>query len=147
MKPYVKAGLSMDPKLEMTRQWIMRADDDLRLAELIMGDSEPVYWGAPFHAHQCAEKALKGVLTFHDIRAGKTHDIENLLRLSSPVVEGLEKLEAQAKTLSSYAVDARYPAPHGKVNKNEAIEAIETARKIFECVLNSLPDLTKLPQE
>ncbi len=25
----------MDAKLEMTRQWIMRADDDLRLVELI----------------------------------------------------------------------------------------------------------------
>ncbi len=35
----------MEPKLEMTRQWIMRGDDDLRLAELIMSDSEPVYWG------------------------------------------------------------------------------------------------------
>ena len=31
----------MDAKLEMTRQWIMRADDDLRLAELVMRESEP----------------------------------------------------------------------------------------------------------
>ncbi len=61
----------MDPKLEMTRQWIMRADDDLRLAEFIMSDSEPVYWGAAFHAQQCAEKALKGLLTFHDVRTCK----------------------------------------------------------------------------
>ena len=37
------AGWSMDPKLEMTKQWIMRADDDLRLAELIQKDNEPVY--------------------------------------------------------------------------------------------------------
>ena len=30
----------MEPKLELTKQWIMRADDDLRLAELIdiLGD-------------------------------------------------------------------------------------------------------------
>ncbi len=48
----------MEPKLEMTRQWIMRADDDLRLAELIMSDSEPVYWGAAFHCQQAAEKVL-----------------------------------------------------------------------------------------
>lgn len=26
----------MEPKLEMTGQWIMRADDDLRLVELIL---------------------------------------------------------------------------------------------------------------
>lgn len=33
----------MDPKLDMTRQWIMRADDDLRLAELIQKDNDPAY--------------------------------------------------------------------------------------------------------
>ena len=68
-------GWSMDAKLEMTRQWIMRADDDLRLAELIQKDNDPIYWAIAFHAQQCAEKVLKGVLTFHDIRAGKTHNI------------------------------------------------------------------------
>jgi len=137
----------MDPKLEMTRQWIMRADDDLRLAELIQKDNDPAYWAIAFHAQQCAEKALKGALTFHDIRAGKTHNIESLLKLSSPLVNGLEKLDEQAKTLSVYAVDSRYPVPHGDISSNEAIEAIETARKIFECVLNALPDLEDLPQE
>ena len=136
-------GWSMNPKLEMTKQWIMRADDDLRLAKLILKDNDPAYWAIAFHAQQCAEKALKGVLTFHDIRAGKTHNIENLLRLSSPVVDGLEKLKEQAKTLSTYGVDSRYPVPHGDVSNNEAIEAVETAKKIFECVLNSLPDLSQ----
>ena len=137
----------MDPKLEMTKQWIMRAEDDLRLAELIQKDNDPAHWAIAFHAQQCAEKALKGALTFHDIRAGKTHNIESLLKLSSPVVDGLEKLNEQAKTLSVYAVDSRYPVPHGDISNNEAIEAIETARKIFECVLNALPDLENLPQE
>jgi len=86
----------MDPKLEMTRQWIMRADDDLRLAELIMSDSEPVYWAVAFHAQQCAEKALKGLLTFHDVRAGKTHDIGNLLKLSVSVLGDLEQFKDRA---------------------------------------------------
>jgi HEPN domain-containing protein len=137
----------MDPKLEMTKQWIMRADDDLRLAELIQKDSDPIYWAIAFHAQQCAEKALKGALTFHDIRAGKTHNIENLLRLSSPIVDGLEKLKEQAKTLSTYAVDSRYPVPHGDASKEEAAKAVGTARSIYEFVLKSLPDLEKLPQE
>lgn len=137
------AGWSMDPKLEITQQWIMRAEDDLRLAELIQKDDDPIYWAIAFHTQQCAEKALKGLLTFHDIRAGKTHNIENLLRLSSPVVDGLEKFIEQAKILSTYAVDSRYPVSHGEVSNNEAIEAIETARKIFECVLNSLPEFTE----
>ena len=147
MRFFAMTGWSMEPKIEMTRQWIMRADDDLRLAELIQKDNDPAYWAIAFHAQQCAEKALKGVLTFHDIRAGKTHNIENLLKLSSHIVDGLEKLSEQAKTLSVYSVDSRYPVPHGDISKNEAIEAVETARKIFECVIKALPDLGKLPQE
>ncbi len=140
-------GWSMEAKLEMTRQWIMRADDDLRLAELIQKDNDPIYWAIAFHAQQCVEKALKGILTFHDIRAGKTHNIENLLRLSSPVVDGLEKFTEQAKTLSVYAVDSRYPVPHGDVSKGEATKAIDTARSIYEFIINALPDISKPPQE
>jgi len=129
----------MDPKLEMTRQWIMRADDDLRLAELIMGDSEPVYWAAAFHAQQCAEKILKGLLTFHDVRAGKTHDIGNLLKISISVLGDLEQFKEQAGVLTTYAVDSRYPVPHGNVSKEEAAKAMETARSIFEFVIDALP--------
>ncbi|MBC8469435.1 MAG: HEPN domain-containing protein [Planctomycetes bacterium] len=135
----------MDPKLEMTRQWIMRADDDLRLAELIMGDSEPVYWAAAFHAQQCAEKILKGLLTFHDVRAGKTHDIGNLLKISVSVLDGLEQFKDRAGVLTTYAVDSRYPVPHGNVSKEEAAKAMETARSIFEFVIEALPNLEKLP--
>ena len=80
----------MDPKTEMTGRWITLADDDLRLSGLVMSDSQPVYWAAAFHAQQCAEKALRDLLTFHDIRAGRTHDIGNLLKLSLPVLAGLE---------------------------------------------------------
>ena len=137
----------MDPKTEMTRRWIMLADDDLRLSELIMSDSEPVYWAVAFHTQQCAEKALKSLLTFHDIRAGKTHNIDDLLKLSLPVLPDLEKFRERAGTLTAYAVDSRYPAQYGDVTKKEATEALEIARNIFETVLNSLPDLEKLPQE
>lgn len=137
----------MEPKLEMTLQWIMRADDDLRLAELIMSDSEPVYWAAAFHAQQCAEKALKGLLTFHDVRAGKTHDISNLLKLSVSVLGDLEQFKDQAGVLTTYAVDSRYPLPHRDISKEEAAKAIGTARSIYEFILNTLPHLSKPPQE
>ena len=72
----------MDPKTELAKQFLIRSSDDLRLSEIIMREPEPVYWAAAFHAQQCAEKALKSLLTFHDIRAGKTHNIDDLLKLS-----------------------------------------------------------------
>lgn len=133
----------MDPKIELARQFLMRADDDLRLSELIMKDQDPVFWGAAFHAQQCAEKALKGLLTFHDIRAGKTHDVGGLLKLSLPVLPGLETMKERANTLTAYAVDSRYPVQYGDVTEKEAVEAIETARIVFELVLNALPDFSE----
>lgn len=134
----------MDPKLELTRQWLTRAQDDLRLAELIKQDAEPVYWAIAFHAQQCAEKALKGLLTFHDVRAGKTHDVSNLLKLSLSVLPALEQSKEHASILTGYAVDSRYPVPqYGDLSKEEAVKAVEIARQIFECVLNSLPDVAE----
>ncbi len=135
------AGLSMDPKAELAKGFLMRADDDLRVSELAMSDSEPVYWAAAFHAQQCAEKALKGLLTFHEIRAGKTHDIGGLLKLSLPVLPALAKLNERASTLTAYAADSRYPGPYSDVSERQAIEAIAAARAIYEFVLQSLPDL------
>ena len=133
----------MDPKTELAKQFLERADDDLRLSELIIADSEPVFWAVAFHAQQCAEKALKSLLTFHDIRAGKTHDIDNLLKLSLSVHPDLKKLKERAGMLTAYAVDSRYPVQYDDVSEKEATEAIETARRIYEYVLNSLPDLTE----
>jgi len=133
----------MDPKVELAKQFLMRADDDLQISEIILEESEPIYWAIAFHAQQCAEKALKGLLTFHDIRAGKTHDIGGLLKLGLPVLSGLEKFTEQASTLTAYAVDSRYPVQYGDVSKKEAIEALEMARTIYEFVLNSLPNLAE----
>jgi HEPN domain-containing protein len=133
----------MDPKAELAKQFLMRADDDLRPSELTLTDSEPVYWAAAFHAQQCAEKALKGLLTFHDLRAGKTHDIGRLLKLSLPVLPALVELTERANILTAYAVDSRYPGPYSNIGEKEAKQAIETARLVFESVVNALPDLAQ----
>ena len=50
MKHFVLAGLYMEPKAELARQFLMCADDDLRVSELILKDSEPVFRVVAFHA-------------------------------------------------------------------------------------------------
>ncbi len=137
----------MEPKLEMVRQWLMLADDDLRLAEFVLDTEEPICWAAAFHCQQCAEKSLKGFLTFHDIRAGKTHSIVKLLELSSQVQPEFMKFKNSGESLSIFAVDSRYPQPSVTISEQEARDALESSRAIFEFVLNSLPDLGKLSQE
>jgi len=87
------------------------------------------------------------LLTFYDVRAGKTHDISNLLKLSTSVLGDLEQFKDRAGILTTYAVDSRYPLPHRDISKEEAAKAIGIARSIYEFILNALPDLSKPPQE
>ena len=121
----------------------MRAHDDIRLAQFILDGDDPIYWAAAFHSQQCAEKALKGFLTFHDIRAKKTHLIDYLLELCCQVNPDFEQFKQPAGKLTEYAVDSRYPAPRHYVSAEDATEALKTARSIYEFILKLLPDLDK----
>jgi len=69
----------MPPEDELLVQWLARADDDLRLAELALNASPPVCWSAAFHAQQGAEKLLEALLTHHGIEFEKVHSIDYLL--------------------------------------------------------------------
>jgi len=137
----------MSPKGELVKKWLMLADDDLRIAELAMKDSEPVCWAAAFHCQQAAEKSLKAFLAYHDHHVEKTHDIEFLLGLCKRFLPEMEGLIEKGSILTDYAVDSRYPAPRVEVTQQQAGEAIEIARSIYEFILKSLPDLENLPQE
>ncbi len=137
----------MSPKMELVREWLTLADDDLRLAELAMKDSEPVCWGAAFHCQQAAEKSLKAFLAYHEFHVEKTHDIEFLLGLCREILPEIERFIEKGSVLTGYAVDSRYPVPRVEVTEQQSKEAIQAARSIYEFILKSLPDLTKPPQE
>lgn len=133
----------MSPKEELVKEWLTLADDDLRLAELTMSDSGPIYWAAAFHCQQAAEKSLKAFLAYHEQHVEKTHDIEFLLGLCAKILPEAGDLVDAGGKLSDYAVDSRYPAAKFEITQQKAEQAIRTARKIFECVLKALPDLVK----
>jgi len=137
----------MSPKVELVREWLTLADDDLRIAELAMKDAEPVCWAGAFHCQQAAEKTLKAFLAYHEFHVEKTHDIEFLLGLCKRFLPEVEQFIEKGSALTDYAVDSRYPAPRAEVTQQQAKQAIEMARSIYEFILNALPDLEKLPQE
>jgi len=112
-----------------------------------MKDAEPVYWAAAFHCQQAAEKSLKAFLAYNEYHVEKTHDIEFLVKLCMKFLPEIEQFIETGAALSEYAVDTRYPAAKFEITKIKAEKAIETARSIYEFVLKSLPDLTKLAQE
>src|SRR5947209_4859467 len=62
-----------------TREWVAKADDDYRTAELIALSREPLHDQQCFHCQQAAEKYLKALLEELHLSVEKTHELENLL--------------------------------------------------------------------
>ena len=129
----------MKPENELIVQWLTKADDDLRIAQLTLDSAEPVYWAAAFHAQQAAEKLIKALLTFHGVEFGKSHNIDYLLELCVDVEPEAEKLRPTATKLTDFAVEPRYPLPRRDPTRAESTEALEIARQIRRFVHEKLP--------
>lgn len=59
-----------------TREWLDRARGDYRACDALIAAGLPAE--ALFHAQQCAEKAMKALLVWHQIPFKKTHDLDEL---------------------------------------------------------------------
>lgn len=119
--------------LRKVREWAEYAEDDLRLAEQSLSMSNPPYRLIAFHAQQCAEKYLKGLLVWHGLEVPRTHSISVLLELCEPVASRAAALR-DAELLTDYAVSARYPGIEESVSAEEALEAVALARRVREAV-------------
>ena len=77
-----------------------------------------------FHLQQGAEKALKSILDYHQVKFPHTHDLESLIEMI-----GLQKIEIYEKVdelipLSEYAVEGRYGVIHDDVADAEFYVAL-----------------------
>jgi len=125
--------------LHLSRQWIVKAEGDLRSAEHLL--SKGAEWAFPtacFHAQQCAEKYLKGVLTLHSVAFPKTHDLTDLVHLVPSNIKPRVEL-VELGTLNRYAVEARYPGDWEPIEREDAEQAVAIARKVREAVRADLP--------
>lgn len=126
-------------KINAVNGWFKKAENDLRTAEYTMTMDAPPYDTVCFHAQQCAEKYMKGFLTFHEIDFPKTHSIEDLVLLSKDTSPSLESEIGDVEVLSIYAVEARYPSEmYYEIPEEKAYEAIEFAKKVKSVVLKYL---------
>ena len=66
---------------EFTRQWLDKAEDDLRACKHLISGGDAFAEAIAFHAQQATEKFLKAYLVRHQIEFSKTHDIKRLLEL------------------------------------------------------------------
>lgn len=124
------------------RQWIEKADHDLRNAEhtLTIIDDCP-FDTVCFHAQQCVEKYLKGWLTSKRIDFPRTHDLVVLLNLAATT--GLRGVKTEnVQPLNRYTIEARYPGDWDPIDRDEAKQAVAAARSVRDVVRSLLrPDL------
>ncbi len=90
-----------------TREWLERARADLNACTALI--EAALEAEALFHAQQCAEKAMKATLTWHQVAFKKTHDLDELKRVCLPLAGDAAAHLSGIEKLSQYAWRFRYP--------------------------------------
>ncbi|MBX5492858.1 MAG: HEPN domain-containing protein [Chloroflexi bacterium] len=127
-----------DPRVQLARDWLDRAERDLRLARLAVGD--PSLSGlAAFHCQQAAEKALKAFLAWRNQPLPRTHDLPALLVRCQALEPAFAALQHAAGTLDVYLTAGRYPDTGPEPSAAEAEQALQLAEQVVAFVAARLP--------
>lgn len=132
----------MTPNPELvseTKAWLSKAAHDIRMAELALQDDPPMTDQAVYHAQQAAEKAMKGLLTWHERIFRKTHNLVELGGACAGLLPQLEPLLRRAAGLSDYAWQYRYPGDMEEPDAEEAEDALNLAQETVTTILSMLP--------
>lgn len=121
----------MDKRNELVKEWIHKADHDIRMAKLALEHKIEYADSICFHCQQTVEKYLKAYL----IVFKKTHSLSYLLDLINEVDKVSDKMYSSAEILEGYAVEMRYPDDWYEPTEKEAREAYSIALKIREYIL------------
>ena len=132
----------MTTKEKIIKLWLLKAESDLRTAQILIKDENPPTDSICFHAQQAVEKLLKAYLTYLDIKAPKTHDIATPLKLCLSVDEKFKELDQEKlEELTFYAVEIRYPDAFYQPSIEEAREALKQAINLKEFILKKLREI------
>jgi HEPN domain-containing protein len=111
------------------REWFNRANSNLILAQSIV--SGVLLEDLCFDAQQAAEKAIKAIF----IQRGETfpysHDLDRLLRLLERNGVSIPKYVKEAKELTQFAHELRYPGMADPVKLREYRRAVRIATAVL----------------
>lgn len=121
------------------RNWIQKAENDLKIGKDEMATHEPASDMVCFHMQQCSEKYLKAFLIFHDKEYPRSHNLEALLNLCSRIDHDFQELgELGVNELTRYATSLRYGEEFYSPSLAEVNQAIELAERVRDFVRNKL---------
>lgn len=120
--------------LDKANGWLQRAKSNMARAKAGRVSPDILYEDLCYDAQQAVEKAFKSVCIIHEIVFPKTHDIAYLIELlEKGGVEVPENLQ-NAKILTGYAVETRYPGDYEPVDEEDLRKAIEIAKEVLKWV-------------
>jgi HEPN domain-containing protein len=120
--------------LDKAHEWLRRAKSNMARAKAGRVAPDILYEDLCYDAQQAVEKAFKSVCIIHEIIFPKTHDIAYLIELlEKGGVEVPENLQ-NAKILTGYAVETRYPGDYEPVDEEDLRKAIEIAKEVLKWV-------------
>ncbi|MEJ5370207.1 MAG: HEPN domain-containing protein [Bryobacteraceae bacterium] len=129
-----------DPaRVAEVRAWLLKARRDLETAEYELRADPPFSGDIAFHSQQAVEKALKAFLSWHGVPFRKTHNLVELGGACCQIEPALEPLLRAAAPLTEYAWRFRYPGDPEEPAREEAADALSTARQVFAAILGHLP--------
>jgi len=136
--------MAPDPVLAAnTREWLRLAKEDLANPAHDLAAVPPFARSALFHCQQAAEKALKGFLTWRDIRFRRVHDLDAIGKQCVEADASLTELVDRVAPLTAYAARFRYPGAPWEPAAEEATTGYELAREAVEAVLDRLPEAVR----
>jgi HEPN domain-containing protein len=118
------------------KQWILKAEEDLLVVSRLTAGQIVAPAAICFHCQQAAEKYLKVFLIVHEVEIRRTHNIEFLLSECCDI--NMVFGEIDAKNLSDYGVDIRYPGDMYIPDESEVRDSIDIAQRIKSIVENSI---------
>ena len=131
----------MCEEVEIARQWVAKASNDLLNADNNLGSAKIPYDTVCFHCQQAAEKLLKAYLACIGQSPPVTHDLLLLLEKVLPSNPGAEALRNFLAILMPYAVEIRYPDDWVMPLAEDTEEARDAAKEVMDWLKESKPVL------
>lgn len=132
-----------EAKLHEIRQWLIKADHDLRSAERLITGTPPLLDTAVYHCQQAAEKALKAYLTLKDSPFQKIHILSVLIEQCLEFDSSFERIRDVADILTPFATAFRYPGDVLEPEPADAEEAYRLANQVLDFIVQKMPDEAK----
>jgi HEPN domain-containing protein len=122
------------------REWLRKAGNDLRGAQVDMAASPPLKEDALFHCQQACEKSMKALLTANGMAFRRTHDLDELASSCEGIFPDLHATLDPARELTVFAWRFRYPGEPAEPSVDECRSAQAIAQAVYGAILARIPE-------